>query len=92
MKIICDHCGEIEHGEYDGYGVAERLLEGVTFEVRIKKNKIVATVQEDDKSYFKDNHISITKWCKEVVDCVKDEELTCPKCRQDAYILEDEDV
>lgn len=92
MKIICDNCGEIEYGLYDGYGVAERLLEGVKFEVKIKKGKfqdeIVAKVQEQDKSYFKDNGISMSKWEKEVVDCVKDEEVECPHCGEDAYIVE----
>jgi hypothetical protein len=93
MKIICENCGEIEHGLYDGYGVAERLLEGVKFEVRIKKSKfkeeIVAKVQDQDKEYFKSNGISMSKWEKEVADCVKDEEVTCPHCKDDAYIVEE---
>jgi hypothetical protein len=97
MKFICGHCGEVDHVLMDGYGVGERLLEGVMFKITIKKEKFQETlkahVQDQDKSYFTDNHISIKKWEKEMTVDAKDsyEEdaccfMICPKCEQDQVI------
>lgn len=88
MKIVCEDCGEIEYGLYDGYGVAERLLEGVKFKVTIKNNKINVNVQDSDKSYFKNSGISMKKWEREVKTAVISEEVSCPNCGEDAYIEE----
>jgi hypothetical protein len=97
MKFICQNCGEVDHVLMDGYDVGDRLLEGVMFKITVKKEKfqetLTAHVQDQDKSYFTDNHISIKKWEKEMTEDAKlsmDEDgccmMYCPKCNDNQVI------
>lgn len=93
MKFVCEQCGEVDHVLMDGYGVGDRLLEGVMFKITIKKENLIAHVQDEDKSYFTNNHISIKKWEKEMTDDAKESYendgcclMVCPRCEQDQVI------
>lgn len=93
MKFVCDECGGVDHVLMDGYGVGDRLLEGVMFKVTIKKDVLVAHLCDESKDYFKDNGISVRKWEKEMTDdatrsyesdgcCL----MICPNCKEDQVI------
>lgn len=97
MKFVCDNCGEVDHVLMDGYGVGDRLLEGVMFKITVKKEKfqetLIAKVDEQGEAYFKSNGISAKKWEKEMTE---DAQLShesdgcclmiCPKCMEDQVI------
>jgi hypothetical protein len=39
-KMNCEKCGDIPMAYLDGYSFGDTLLEGVTFEIRIKNGKV----------------------------------------------------
>ena len=82
-KFKCDDCGELEYALIDGYGVGDRILEGVMFEIRIVNDKPqVKPYDPSDKSYLED--LNEKKWLNVVKDSLKDEEfLQCPNCDAD---------
>ncbi len=51
MQFMTDE-GPIDVIEFDGYHIAERLLEGVKFQATIVDNIVVVTVHPDHASYF----------------------------------------
>ena len=56
----------VDSAKMDGYGIAERLLEGVMFEFTIDKNgELQVEVAKSDVSYFKTNKLDIKAWCEE---------------------------
>jgi hypothetical protein len=102
MKITCENCGEVDHVLMDGYNVGDRLLEGVMFEIRVKKEKfqevLVAKLDEQGQAYFKNNGISAKKWEKEMTDDARSSYesdgcclMICPKCEEDQVITITED-
>lgn len=77
--------------EIDGYEVAERLLEGIPFNVYFDNNQItkVEISDKDDKDYFEDNFNS-KRWYEEVKKYAKSilkegDEVEVPKFIKDKY-------
>jgi hypothetical protein len=84
--ITCEDCGEIEMAYLDGYHVADRLLEGVCFEIRIEHGKIKATTAEEDQDYM--SNLNEKKFLKVAAQYAEgDECLECPKCGDEATIV-----
>lgn len=83
MVITCEGCGVLDHVTVDGYSVGDRMLEGVTFEVRwTPAGRLIVNVAQKDEEYFR--RLSRVKWLKAVKDFVKDTDTaTCPKCNED---------
>lgn len=82
MKLECEDCGTLEYVEVDGYGVGDRLLEGVIF--RFYPNRSVK-VRPEDEDYF--NDLNEKKWIKAIQEYVLEgEDATCPKCKQEATV------
>lgn len=82
MKFNCDNCGPLEYALFDGYGIGDRLLEGVKFEIRPKGKKYEARTGENDKEYMSD--LNEAKWLKKIALAVEDDDiLECPKCHGD---------
>jgi hypothetical protein len=77
----------LEFALLDGYGVGDRLLEGVKFEVRFVAvpgglEVIEATTRAKDKSYMSD--LNEAKWLKKIAEAAAEEDtLECPKCGRD---------
>ena len=53
MKYFVDENGKKYTEAYiDGYSIAERLLEGVTFKIYIENNEVKVEVIKEDEEYF----------------------------------------
>lgn len=83
MDIVCDKCGPLDMVEFDGYSIGERILEGVTFEVKWGPGgKLFPNVAKKDEGYFQ--QLNKAKWLKEVGSFAKSTDIaTCPKCKAD---------
>lgn len=79
----CDNCGEIECVLFNGYCVAERLLEDIMFEVRRLPEKIyIANVAKTSEKFF--DNFNQEKWLKRIAEFAEGYDIaTCPKCRGD---------
>ena len=85
-QLMCAKCGKIDKAMYDGYGVGDRLLEGVYFEVRydVSGNLRVVRVTPSAADYF--NGMNTSKWLREIQHDLDDNEndgtladiLRCP--------------
>jgi len=84
----CPHCGDVDHLLIDGYGVGDRLLEGVQFEIRLVDGEVVVKVEEKAKRYF--SQLNEGMWLKTVKELVEEEGYaSCPKCRDDVELSPD---
>jgi Asp-tRNA(Asn)/Glu-tRNA(Gln) amidotransferase C subunit len=92
MKFDCEKCGNVDHVLIDGYGFAERMLEGVIFKVFYKDGKLAAEVMPEHADYFAD--FNQDKWLQECIEHVKqfedDVEGSCPNCNGDIYLEPEE--
>lgn len=78
--LNCEKCGDLEFAYIDGYDVAERLLEGVMFEIRFVGKKANVKVREYDKDYFE--QFNEPKWLQAIKELAEEEDnLICPKCQ-----------
>lgn len=88
----CEDCGDIEFTTIDGHRFSDRLLEGVTFEIRespspTKQIKYTIKVIDEDKDYFE--QFNEKMWLENASEYVHGIDLvTCPKCRGDVIINE----
>jgi hypothetical protein len=62
MKMNCEQCGDLEMAYLDGYAIGDTLLEGVEFEIRIKKGKVTALTALGCHDYMSD--LNEKKWLK----------------------------
>jgi len=102
-KFTCqiDDCGfEAEFTHLDGYGIGDRLLEGVIFKVTIDENgEYQVKVLPEHAEYFSD--LNEQKWIAALIKECKDHEgesinfdpklgsvFQCPKCRYSSVSLE----
>ena len=80
MELKCDNCGKIDYVLVDGYGIGDRLLEGVMFMVEDKDGKphTIGVVKES-QIYFDD--FNKEKFLAEMESfCEHEEDAYCPKC------------
>ena len=69
----------------DGYAFGDRLLEGVTFEIRIKNGKVTAATTLGCKSYMAD--LNEKKWLKEAARFATGyDNLECPNCHSEVVM------
>lgn len=68
MQLMSDS-GPIEEAFFDGYGIEERLLEGVMFRVIIKDDEVLCTGARSDHSAYMKKFSKSQKedWCKEIL-------------------------
>lgn len=83
----CKSCGkDTDYFLVDGYDVGDTLLEGVLFEIRESKGKLVANTPEDAKGYLAELNEKL--WLKRVAKYAADssedcpETWICPVCKQ----------
>jgi hypothetical protein len=72
LQIMTDN-GPVEEALYDGYGVAERLLEGVMFRIRIENDDVVCLGHRkmDDGYMKKFNKKQLDDWHQQIIANVK---------------------
>jgi hypothetical protein len=91
MKIVdCETAEVYPVGYVDGYLIAERLLEGVRFEITIHEDDgvICAGVHADDATYCsKFSHSQMNGWCAEAIEHAEDS-LTSFDGKRDLEIIE----
>ena len=86
MKFDCEKCGKIDVELIDGYHIADRLLEGVMFEVRRNEDgTCIVNVVKKHAAYF--NDLNTVKWLGEAKAYAErnwhDDIFTCPRCKRD---------
>ena len=82
MKFNCVSCGEIDHVIVDGYAMADRLLEGVNFEVRRDdEGKYQAQVEESARSYF--SNLNQTMYLAQACEDAEKGYSFCSKCGEE---------
>lgn len=86
MKFNCGNCGEVEYVIIDGYGYGDRLLEGVTFEVRRDDDgKFHAQVEEFSRDYFA--QFNQAMYLEKIEQGMETEEFAiCPQCGEEVTI------
>jgi hypothetical protein len=62
MRFMSDK-GPVDTVEFDGYQIAERLLEGVKFQATIENDTVVVRVHPNDAVYF--SKFDSSKWLNE---------------------------
>ncbi len=86
-NFVCDKCGDLEYVLIDGYGFGDRILEDVSFEIRIKNDnfKVILAPGQDDYCI----QLNMKYWLKEAHDYVSHHDFgECPKCRGDVDLGE----
>ena len=74
---------------FNGYGVGDRLLEGVKFTVKIKNGKLHPTIHPDDAKYF--STLNQKYWMDKVTEYVQDYDLfEHTESGEDLYLVLDE--
>lgn len=90
MKTFkCDACGDIDHVVVDGYGVGDRLLEGVEFEIRwnAEGTGYTAKVKPEYARYFSD--LNEARWLARIAESTEhDDTAACGKCGRDVDLPE----
>lgn len=83
IKFDCEKCGRIEMSLLDGYGVGDRLLEGVMFECRQNDdNTFDVAISPKHAEYF--SKLNEKKWLGEIKEAAKHQDVfTCPHCGSD---------
>lgn len=86
MKFNCGNCGQIDCVIVDGYGHGDRLLEGVTFEVRRDDDgKYHAQVEEFSRDYFA--RFNQQPYLGKIEAGMDNEEFAiCPRCGEEVLI------
>jgi len=84
MKFICSRCGEINKAVIDGYGIGDRLLEGVWFDIIIQDNQLIVTVDIESKEYF--DQFNKELWYKKVKEEVHNGYAECPNCHEEIIL------
>jgi hypothetical protein len=92
-QFICDKCGPVDAMMFNGYTIAERLLEGVMIKLTYdENNKIQASLNDpDDDAYC--HKLNMKMHFKEAVELAESGDLDdaiCCECQNDAWIKEDE--
>jgi hypothetical protein len=86
MKFDCGNCGQIDHVIIDGYNYGDRLLEGVTFEVRRDDDgKFHSQVEEFSREYF--SQFNQERYLNMINEGMEHEEFAiCPTCGEEVVI------
>lgn len=90
-QLKCDNCGDIDSVLFDGYDIAERLLEGVMFRAtpNDKGSYDIALAFDHDQEYF--DGFNQKKWFKEGLKHVEEIDFCqCPECGDDVHMGEPE--
>ena len=78
-------CGEIDHVTFDGYHIAEKLLEGCTIKVTIENGNYITDISDclwSDMLSEKEIKVRADNYCTQL------DIGTCPKCNNDIGFLE----
>ena len=90
----CEDCDDVKYLLIDGYNFADRLLEGITFEIRTlpdseqtSEKKYSVKVIDDDKDYFYQFNESM--WLERTLEFAHETDNgICPKCEVEVIINE----
>lgn len=87
----CDQCGPVNHVIFDGYFVAERLLENIPFRItRYTDGSYVAETPENSRSYMLG--LNEAHWMSQVAEKSTTWDIfECPKCHGDLGHFYDQD-
>ncbi len=78
MKLVCPDCGEQKKLLYPADNLADRIFEGVYFDVDENGN---VTQQPDDEAYLQ--QFNMPKFLQQArKDVAKGTELLCPTCEE----------
>lgn len=84
--FTCEECGkEVDHLLLDGYTFGDRMLEGITFTIKKRKNGKLYCADYPKTEYT--NGLNMKRWvqlCNEYLDDI--DILTCPECGQDVGV------
>jgi len=82
----CEECGkEVDNLRLDGYLFGERILEGIIFIIKKRKNGKLYCADYPKTEYT--NGLNMKRWvqlCNEYLDDI--DILTCPECGQDVGV------
>jgi|SaaInlV_100m_DNA_2_1039680.scaffolds.fasta_scaffold26447_2 hypothetical protein len=85
MKFDCEKCGKIDEALLNGYGVGDRILEGVMFKVKKADDGTYSVESVSDwktDPYLRG--LNESHWMGAVKDEVEDMDIfQCPHCKGD---------
>lgn len=92
-RIVCTKENKpIAYGLFDGYLVADRLMEGVDFRVSVDtEGKVQVVIDPKDESYLK-TFGNPQRWyamVKKHVEASDEADMQCPDCGGDAELQDD---
>jgi hypothetical protein len=80
---------QLDTAIFDGYGVGDRILEGVKFIVKIEDGKLHPTIHPDDAEYF--STLNQKYWMDRVTEYVQDDDVfEHTETGEDVYLVTDE--
>jgi len=85
MRFDCPNCGQIDKALVDGYGIGDRLLEDVWFEIVIDGKKLKVKVDDDAKDYF--DQFDSKLWYDIVEKEVRNGHAECPNCHEEIKLI-----